>query len=1191
MLPYKRTAPYTRLSNITLAGLSIILMLVVFRGREPESMNIESNAAAQSSSQLAPGPSVRHEIVGGETQVIEVPVEQGKLLSFSIDKGDLLLSTALYAPSGERMLQYRSQDLESVQISAPADIGGNYRIELQSGETDQVRRPFELTVGRLTPVTSVNRRDSDARHLIADAETLRVNWKESELRQALNKYDEAALIWTAISDSSTASLASLRAADVCFLLSDFSEAIKRYKSAAASAEKKSDRLAQAQALSHMGRLNSQLGQNNLAQQQVNTALDLLNSAEPNSTPTAIAARGEALLNMAEISYSRGNLKRAKEQVEEAQRLLDHDRKAQARALRFAGSIAGTLGDATRAEQQISQALVISRAINDKDGEALALMLMGLFHAFNRNFDRAVELQHRAIELFHAIGDRHSEAIAFNGLGQGYQETNKAYALDSYENALRLFESTAALDSVAVAQFKLATMYVVDNPERAIKYLERCLVLSRAIGKRGTEADALNEIAFVYASHNRPDEAARRHRQLQTFYKSIGDRRGQAIALNNYGDFLFSLPKKQQALEAYSEALPLSEAVGDKGILTTTLYNLARAHLVLGNYDVALSLVERSIKIIEDLRTNIGSPDLRALYFSGVRPHYDLCRDILMQLERARPGEGFAARAFLVSERSRARSLLDLVHESHSDLREGAAAGLLMREREVGSQITILLQRQWDLSRESKADPAEAAEVSRMLAQLNVSYQEIQARLRAENPRQSALANFELQDIEQVQQALRPGNNVLLEYGLGEERSYLWAITSNSFHSYQLPGRRIIEDAVKEVYELITAREKFAGDYQTNVGAADKILLDKARSLSQILLGPVADDIGNKTLVFVTEGALQLAPFEALPVPRSRAAGPDELERRIIETNEVVAVPSMSTLLAMREAITRSPSRSRLVAVIADPVFGPSDERVEKGGLSPVVAHAESSKRDGSAASFLRDGGVARLAYASEEANVITAMAPRGSVMVAKGFDASREVAMSPRIGEYQIVHFATHGFVDSEHPESSAMVLTMVDEKGAEINGLMPLHDIYNLDLSAQLTVLSACQTALGKDIKGEGLVGLTHSFLSAGSKSVVASRWKVDDRATAVLMAHFYESMFREGLPPAAALRAAKLKMMRDENWSAPYYWAGFVFQGDYEARIVIENKSYLRVVLALVALILLSSGLLIFLRRRRRWLPIARS
>jgi CHAT domain-containing protein len=219
------------------------------------------------------------------------------------------------------------------------------------------------------------------------------------------------------------------------------------------------------------------------------------------------------------------------------------------------------------------------------------------------------------------------------------------------------------------------------------------------------------------------------------------------------------------------------------------------------------------------------------------------------------------------------------------------------------------------------------------------------------------------------------------------------------------------------------------------------------------------------------------------------------------------------------------------------------------------------------------------------------MAPRGSVMVAKGFDASREVAMSPRIGEYQIVHFATHGFVDSEHPESSAMVLTMVDEKGAEINGLMPLHDIYNLDLSAQLTVLSACQTALGKDIKGEGLVGLTHSFLSAGSKSVVASRWKVDDRATAVLMAHFYESMFREGLPPAAALRAAKLKMMRDENWSAPYYWAGFVFQGDYEARIVIENKSYLRVVLALVALILLSSGLLIFLRRRRRWLPIARS
>ena len=149
-------------------------------------------------------------------------------------------------------------------------------------------------------------------------------------------------------------------------------------------------------------------------------------------------------------------------------------------------------------------------------------------------------------------------------------------------------------------------------------------------------------------------------------------------------------------------------------------------------------------------------------------------------------------------------------------------------------------------------------------------------------------------------------------------------------------------------------------------------------------------------------------------------------------------------------------------------------------------------------SRLRGGGAMRLVHASEEADAIFEAAPRGTGMVAKGFDARRETAMSSLVGEYKIVHFATHGFLNSEHPELSGIVLSMVNTDGNKTNGFMPLHDIYSLNLSADLVVLSACDTALGKDIKGEGLVGLTRGFMSAGSKSVVASLWKVDDRATA---------------------------------------------------------------------------------------------
>jgi len=188
------------------------------------------------------------------------------------------------------------------------------------------------------------------------------------------------------------------------------------------------------------------------------------------------------------------------------------------------------------------------------------------------------------------------------------------------------------------------------------------------------------------------------------------------------------------------------------------------------------------------------------------------------------------------------------------------------------------------------------------------------------------------------------------------------------------------------------------------------------------------------------------------------------------------------------------------------------------------------------------------------------------------------------IGDYQIVHFATHGFLDSEHPKLSGILLTKVDQNGVERNGLLALHDIYTLDLSAELTVLSACQTALGKDVKGEGLVGFTHSFMSAGSKSVVASLWKVNDQATASLMSDFYESMLRKGIPPVAALRAAKLKLMQDRRWNAPYYWAGFVFQGDYESRINVQSDSPVSLGLVLLFLALISSGLIISFRRRRQ-------
>jgi CHAT domain-containing protein len=155
--------------------------------------------------------------------------------------------------------------------------------------------------------------------------------------------------------------------------------------------------------------------------------------------------------------------------------------------------------------------------------------------------------------------------------------------------------------------------------------------------------------------------------------------------------------------------------------------------------------------------------------------------------------------------------------------------------------------------------------------------------------------------------------------------------------------------------------------------------------------------------------------------------------------------------------------------------------------------------------------------------------------------------MSEELSKYRIIHFATHGVLDLEHPELSGIVLSMVDEKGQPQDGYLRLHDIYNLNLPAELVVLSACQTGIGKQVRGEGLIALTRGFMYAGAKSVLASLWKVDDAATSELMAEFYKQMFTNKLKPAAALRAAQVKMSHQKRWQSPYYWAGFFLQGEW--------------------------------------------
>jgi CHAT domain-containing protein len=530
--------------------------------------------------------------------------------------------------------------------------------------------------------------------------------------------------------------------------------------------------------------------------------------------------------------------------------------------------------------------------------------------------------------------------------------------------------------------------------------------------------------------------------------------------------------------------------------------------------------------------------------------YELFVDILQAEHAADPSAGYAAEALHVNERARARVLLDSLLDAHVDLREGIDAALLDRERVLQKQLNdSSAQLSRLLAGKHTNQQTEAA--ARKLDDLTRDYQELQAEIRRRSPRYAAVMQPQPLEAADIQSSVLASDTVLLEIALGEERSWLWAVTPQKISSTELPPRRTIDAAARSLYERFVARQKHSGDsaveYAGRVAAADAQLGREAAGVSQLLFGGIADrlngDWRGKRLVIVAEGTLEYLPFAALPVPDSGRAK----ERvPLVTRHEIVTIPSATILAVLRREITaRQPAR-KAIAILADPVFEPTDPRVR----AKPAAGDRAGAIPGSPVAWpprLR-AGLVRLPFSRGEAEAIALLAPPGDVYKATDFKASRETATDGTLADYRLVHFATHGVVDAERPALSGLVLSLVDELGAPRNGYLRLHDIYNMRLNADLVVLSGCDTALGKEIKGEGLIGLTRAFMYAGAPRIVASLWQVSDLATAELMKKFYAGMMQRHLPPAAALRAAQLAMAADPRWSAPYYWAGFVMQGDWQ-------------------------------------------
>ncbi|MFL6292671.1 MAG: CHAT domain-containing protein [Thermoanaerobaculia bacterium] len=763
--------------------------------------------------------------------------------------------------------------------------------------------------------------------------------------------------------------------------------------------------------------------------------------------------------------------------------------------REAGKALNTLGRSWRQEPERAlelyrEALALNRRLGDRQQEATTLQNLGKVHQSLGEIEEALARYERALAIWRDLGVRSEEAGTLLALGDLYQRMGEPRkALDLLPRAIALFEAEGSSGDAAAALTTLGDAQArAGQIDEALASQTRALAIQRRNGNRREEAQALNSIGCCHLLLGKPGEARRSLAAARSIFRQIGDRSAEAVALVNLG--LADEQRPRNAIASFEAAMP---ALVSREYEALALLGLARAHRRLGDLASAQKEAEDAIGRIESLRGESASLGMRASFLATKQDYYGFQVDLLMELHRREPGAGHDARALAASEQARARSLLDLLAESGADLRKGVDFALLKKESELARRINDLAGR-----------PA-GPELRELLTQQD----RVQAEIRRTSPVSSAVAAP--LTLREIQREVAENGTLLLLYALGRERSFLWAVTPDSLASFELPPRKQIEDAARRAYDLLSVAPQTLARARTRQELAD---------LSRMLLAPAAGLLPGKRLVVVPDGALHYLPFAALPAPGTGEP--------LVLGHEVVTLPSASALAVIRRE-TRAPASATL-AVVADPVFDANDPRV-----AVRVAAVRGSR-------------LGRLPYSREEAESLLALAPPAERLGALGFDASRETVLSGRLARYRLVHFATHGILDTENPELSGLLLSQLDAQGRPQDGFLRAHEIYRLSLPADLVVLSACRTALGREMRGEGLVGLTRGFFHAGARSVLVSLWEVEDRATAELMRRFYREMLKGGRPPAAALRAAQASLRREPGWEAPYFWSGFVLQGEWD-------------------------------------------
>ena len=818
------------------------------------------------------------------------------------------------------------------------------------------------------------------------------------------------------------------------------------------------------------------------------------------------------------------------------------------------------------------ALGLWRELNNAPQQAEVLIMMSYGEIRKADWDRTIELMSQAQAL---IDDRYPKQMGqiAGGLADAFNEQGlPEKGLLHYQRAMKFYEQTKDKHLISYASWGIGfSYYQLQRYPEALKQFEQTIEASPKVSPNRTNSKEF--IGRVYADTGRPVEALKMFEEVIDLDKKSENpkevARVQALMARIYQD----RGELDRARHVYAESLKTFEQISDEVNRAAVLYAMGQLELSAKNYQEAERYLADSIQVTERVRRKSSISDLSVALSASVYDRYRAYIECLMRQHPNSPERQLDKIAFETSELARGRSLAELLAATATNLLPGVDPSLAAKEKSLRQNLAVkedqkirLLSGSYDVAELKKLEEEQRkfeAEYAAVLEKIRVAFPAFK-----QITQPAALKVAEIQ-----QQLLKDDDTLLIEYSLGRERSYVWAVTRGGIATYELPGESVIVEEARKVYEGLKSES-----------ANSDSLTVATNRLSELILTPLKTETDKRTLIVVADGALNYIPFQMLTSPTNGDP--------LVAQWEVINVPSASVLSELQQEQAVRKHKSKTLALFGDPVYQSNyTERIqsEKGKQIATLktdddASAQRVQRDIEVAGDRFDpNSIQGLFHVQLELASLQQAVPADESLVMTGFAATSEQLKNADLNDYAILHIATHGFLDPKDPEHSGLALSTMSPEGKPLDGFLYLREIYGLRIPVNLVVLSACQTALGKNVRGEGLIGLTRGFMYAGASSVVASLWKVDDAATAELMRRFYGNMLERGMNKSAALRDAQNSMRQDPKWRAPYYWAAFTLQGDY--RQVVRPTSILTkqriIVSSLVTLVL--GGLALWYWRRR--------